>query len=210
MKNMQKVCLLIGFALCAAISAKAQSTYVTFSVDMATNIAQGGFNPSSQTVEVQGDFEGWASGDTLVQEGSSGIYTNTFNVSDSSLIEGTTNAQIQYKFVIQPGANYESTYDGDNRSALIPINPSPASWVLPTPFIDDDGAPVTNEVTFNVDMQEQYALGTFPPDGYVTIPGSFDGWDTDANQLTNEIANTNIFYGTFPIIVSPNAAVDFK
>jgi hypothetical protein len=28
--------------------------------------------------------------------------------------------------------------------------------------------------------------------------------------LTNEIANTNIFYGTFPIIVSPNAAVDFK
>jgi hypothetical protein len=210
MKIKLNVCLLIGFALCAVLSAKAQSTYVTFSVNMGTNIALGTFDSSSQTVEVQGNFEGWASGDTLIEEGSSGIYTNTFGVSDSSIIEGTTNAQIQYEFVIEPGKTYESTYDGANRSALIPINPSPASFVLPTPFFDDDGAPVTNQVTFNVDMQEQSYLGTFPSGGYVTIPGNFNGWDSSLDQLTNDPVNTNVWEGTFPLIVSPNAAVDFK
>jgi hypothetical protein len=156
----------VAALLCAAKLSAQSSTYVTFSVDMATNFVNGSFT-SANTVEVQGNFNGWTSGDTLVQEGTSEVYTNTFDVTTI-----TNGGQLQYKFVSQPGSSYENTANGENRYAVLPTT-SGASLLIPTAFFDDDGATVTNEVTFNVDVQEQTVLGSFTPGtSYVEVRGN--------------------------------------
>jgi hypothetical protein len=204
-------------ALLCATKLTAQSTLITFSVDMATNIANGTFvQGGADTVEVQGTLNGWTSGDTLVQEGSGTVYTNTFN--DTSDANGN---KVQYKFVMQPANSYENTASGQNRCALLPAN-SGASLVLPTPFFSDDGAAVTNEVTFNVDVSEQIVLGDFTPgSSYVEVRGLFNGWAGGVDEMTNDpnilvtneqygVITSNVWVGTFPVVASPAAAEAFK
>lgn len=91
-----------GLMLCSAgiITAQASSTILTFSVDMATNLADGTFNPpppagtGSDVVSVFGSFNGYANpGLVLVQAGNSTIFTNSYD--DTSDANGTT---VAYRF----------------------------------------------------------------------------------------------------------------
>src|SRR5690242_10051431 len=88
--------ILVMTLLCAAglASSRAASTFVTFSVDMATNIANGNFNQGTDHAEAHGTFNGWAAL-TLVQQGTSTIYTNT--AEDTT---DTNGGKMEYKFVI--------------------------------------------------------------------------------------------------------------
>jgi hypothetical protein len=220
MLNSKKCGFLVGALIGAVgiVTVQAQSSIVTFSVNMASNIANGTFNSSTDTVEVAGTFNGWAPSD-LVQEGASTIYTNTYN--DTSDANGGV---MSYKFVSSNPAyantaGYEPTADGDNRAARLPAT-SGGSLVLPTPFFADLGAPVTNNVTFQIDMSQQIHLGVFTNGvNTVTVAGTFNGWDTTLDVLTNNptivITNggtptTNVYVGAFPVGGSPWSAQDFK
>ena len=94
MKRKLLTCVRAGLLLCAAgmMTAQAQNTFITFSVDESTNLVNGTFNPpapaiiggnsyggtGSDIVAVRGTFDGWAyPGLQLVQVGTSTVYTNT-------------------------------------------------------------------------------------------------------------------------------------
>lgn len=227
MKKISQTCLvrfglLAGAVLCAAgaLTARASGTYVTFSVDMATNIAGGTFVPGTDTLSVHGTFDGWSAGLTLVQQGGGTVYTNTIN--DTTDANGAT---MQYKFVDSNAGvgngGYENLPTGQNRAAKLPAT-SGASLVLPTPFFNDAGAAVTNDVTFQVDVSQQIALGNFTPGtDYVVIRGGLiNNWSGTAEALTNDtsilvtnqygLVTSNVWVGTFPITTSPAGMVGFK
>ncbi|MGC9940301.1 MAG: hypothetical protein ABSE48_00620 [Verrucomicrobiota bacterium] len=208
--------LLCGAGIMTARAAS--STFVTFSVDMATNIANGTFNPppgGSDVVSVFGTFNGYASpGLVLVQEGSSTIFTNSYN--DTTDANGTT---VAYRFMIN--GNLESLSCYDNRADYLPAT-SGASLVLPTPFYGGDGPVVAINVKFQVDMSEELELGNFKPalGNTLVIAGSFNSWSTTAGSqyvLTNDpsiivtnnnfnppIIESNVYTATVPVTTCAN------
>lgn len=220
--------LLAGAMFCAAgiVTAQASSSIVTFSVDMATNVLLGTFNPGSDFVNVRGTFDGWSAGGvTLAQQGSSTIYTNTVN--DTSDANG---GAMQYIFVIN-NTTYETlpthVNNSNNRQVLLPTT-SGASLVLPTCFFADAGAIVTSIVKFQVDMAQQIALGNFNKATCtnVNIRGTVLGNFADPTPLyplytlTNDpsivttdnlgVVHSNVYVGTWPVTNSPGAFVEFK
>jgi hypothetical protein len=208
MKQNLKTCILTWLLLCAAgIMTVQANTLITFSVNMATNLANGSFNPpppagtGTDVIDVEGAFNGWGNV-PLVQEGSSTIWTNTVN--DTNNANGTT---MDYKYYINGLAPGETTACYDNRTCLLPTN-SGASLVLPTVFYNDIGPGITISVKFQVDMSEQILLGNFNPTNgdTVVMAGSFDGWSTAPGAqftLTNDpsilVTNNNF---TPPLILS--------
>ena len=207
--------------LCAAglkTAHGASSTFLTFSVDMATNIAQGTFNPppgGSDVVSVFGSFNGYSNpGLVLVQEGSSTVYTNSYD--DTSDANGTT---VAYRFLLNGTAEPLSCYD--NRAWYLPAS-SGASVVLPTPFYGGNGPVVAINVKFQVDMSEEIELGHFIPaaGNTVVMAGSFNGWSPTAGSqyvLTNDpsiiitnsgftppIIESNVYTATVPITTCAN------
>jgi len=176
------------------MTAQASSTIITFSVDMATNFANGSFNPpapdgtGTNSVYVAGTFNSWASpGVKLVRAGASTVYTNTLN--DTVDANGWT---VNYKFKLD--GNYETTTAADNRAAQLPVT-SGASLMLPTPYYGDVGPGQVNNVTFQMDMTEQMQLGNFhPPVDQVEVRGAFNGWINSGLYLTNDptISVTNV------------------
>ncbi len=205
--------------LCAVKLTAQNSTIVTFSVDMGTNIIVGNFIPGTDIVSVHGTFNGWGTGVNLVQEGSSTVYTNTVN--DTGDVNGNV---MDYKFVnsdsAQGNGGYENLASGYNRSAQLPATVG-ASLDLPTPVFNDAGAAVTNEVTFQVDMSEQVNLGNFTPGaGTIQVNGLFNGWggsylltNDPAIIVTNEpsgVTTTDVYVGTFAIGNSPAGVEQFK
>lgn len=184
-------------------------TILVFSVNMATNLANGSFNPpeagngGTDAVYVNGTFYGWnGNGLQLVEQGTSTIYTNSFD--DTGDANGNC---VSYRFRIN--GNYESTASWDNRAAQLPLT-SGSTLVLPTPFYGDVGPGQIINVKFQVDMAEQVQLGNFTPGtDQVDVRGSFNGWGNTGDYLTLDptIAVTNaggvvthqVYTGTFPI-----------
>lgn len=196
--------------LLATTGVKASSTIIFFSVNMATNLANGSFNPpppagtGSDAAYVNGTFYGWSgSGLQLVQEGNTTIWTNSFN--DTGDQNGNV---VSYRFDIN--GTYESTASWDNRGAILPAT-SGASLNLPTPYYGDVGPGQIINVTFQVDMSEEIELGHFVPGtDQLDVRGSFNGWGNAGNYLTNNpaivvtnyptgIVESNVYVGTFPI-----------
>ena len=198
----------------AAAVASASSSFVTFSVDMATNIVLGTFTPGTDHVSARGTFNGWGEL-VLVQQGSGTVYTNTAN--DTTDANG---GRLDYRFYDSNGSTWEDQpYTGNNRDALLP-SVNGGSLVLPTPYFGDAGASVTNNITFQVNVAEQVALGNFTPGtGTVEIRGNFNGWSGGVTVLTNDPSITvtniygvtsNVYVGTFPVVTSPGAPEAFK
>ena len=198
------------YLLFATSSVKASSTILFFGVNMATNLANGTFNPpapagtGTDAVYVNGTFYGWSgSGVQLVQEGSSTIWTNSFNDT------GDQNGKVvSYRFDIN--GTYESTASWDNRGAELPAT-SGASLNLPIPYYGDVGLGQIINVTFQVDMSEEIELGHFVPGtDQLDVRGSFNGWGNAGDYLTNDpaivvtnyptgVVESNVYVGTFPI-----------
>jgi hypothetical protein len=181
---------------------------ITFQVDMTYQLADGNFNPGNgDQVEVQGDFElsPWSDGDVLTNSPQhTNIYSGTFYDANYP------GAQLGFKFVILPfygGQNYENI---DNR---VLVEPGPGGVTLPMLYFDNQGMPVP--VTFQVDMSEQVALGTFTP-GYdfVEAWGTFQTpyqW-TGGFQLTNDplAANPALYSGTYGVGDFPGTVEQYK
>ena len=154
-----------GLVLCAAgmMTAQAQTTLI-FSVDMATNIANGSFNPpapagtGTDTIDVRGAFNGWAPL-LLAQQGSSTVWTN-------SAVDSANGVTFDYKFYLD--GNGETTACYDNRTAMLPATPG-TTLMLPTHFFNDIGPGIAINVKFQVDMSEQILLGNFNPQSGDTV-----------------------------------------
>ena len=203
MKNLRTI-VLTGMLCCAAgiITAQTSSTIVTFSVNMATNLANGTFNPAppagtgTDVVGVGGSFNGYAVL-PLVEEGATTIWTNT--VDDTADPNGGNLAYVYW----DTQSGYEGPADWANRAAYLPTN-SGASLVLPTCYFSDDGPVTSATVTFQVDMSEEIELGHWNPQSdTVVIAGSFQGWNDSAGSpwvLTNNpsILVTNYNFPAYP------------
>jgi len=197
---------------------------VTFQVDMAQQINLGTFDTNSDTVEVQGNFEGWLSGDTLTNDPAI-LVTNALDQVTSNVYVGTFTAagspgqQFDFKFVMQPAGTYESPagadadeYNSGNRYFNL------VNGTLPRVFFSDQPYSLiiaTNATTFQVDMSAQLYGGAFDPSqDQVWVEGSFNGWVNGANgnQLTNDPAaeNTNIYSGVVVITGSPGVDEQYK
>lgn len=232
MKRNLLTCVWAGLLLCAAgiTTARAASTFITFSVDMSTNLANGSFNPppgGTDQVFVGGTFNGWGPYVQLVQVGSSAIYTNTIN--DTVDANGAN-----VNFIYQDTEGTEATGSYQNRMAFLPAT-SGASLVLPTPYFNDIGPAASNSVKFQVDMSQEINIGQFHPlsGDTVVIAGSFNGWSISAGApwiltndptilVTNNIFNpplieSNVYTATIPVtlnarlpLASPNCSQEFK
>jgi hypothetical protein len=204
--NAAGVALLLGLLTIA--SAKAASTTLFFSVNMATNLANGTFNPpapagtGTDAVYANGTFFGWSgSGLQLVQEGGTTIWTNSYTDTSDQYV-------VDYRFNIN-GA-YETTASYDNRAAILP-SISGTAVNLPIPFYGDVGPGQIINVTFQVDMSEEIELGHFVPGtDQLDVRGSFNGWGNAGDYLTNDpaivvtnfpsgVIESNVYIGMFPI-----------
>jgi len=205
------------------------STVVTFSVDMTYQVQQGTFVLGTDTVQAQGTFSGWGNQPLMLTNNPTAANPNLYSGTTNDTVDGNPSL-LQYKFVMQPANTYESTGDnGNNRLAALPAT-SGSSLVLPTVYFADEGVAlgdgVTNLVTFQVDMAQQIAKGTFDPDttnanSTVEVQGLFNGWSNTEGILSNNpailrtnafgLVTSNVYVGTFPtILFSPNQNADYK
>lgn len=238
LKSMKYV-LLSGFLLCAAgvLTVQAQNTYITFSVDMSSNLANGSFTPppgGTDAVYVRGIFDGWANpGNQLFQVGDTAVYTNTFDDA-AAQDQGDGNANFIYVYTHNGAEMDEGPGDWQNRMAYLPPGNN-ASLILPTAYYNDLGPAVTNNVTFRVDMSEQIEVGAFRPQSgdSVVVFGSFQGWNGTAGGnciLTNDptilvtnnnfnppVVESNVYTTTIPVslnarqpLAAPNCAQEYK
>src|SRR5271155_3011397 len=233
MKRKMQTSAWAGLLLCAAgiMTAQAQNTFITFSVNEASNLANGSFNPPADSVYVRGTFDGWAyPGLQLVQVGSSSIYTNT---TDDTSGQDQSDGNVNFIYVDTENGD-ESPGNYQTRMAYLPAGNN-ASVVLPTPYFNDIGPAVTNNVKFQVDMSQQLEIGTFHPGSGDTLVvfGSFQGWNATAggtcvltndpsiivtnNNLTPQVIESNVYTTTITVtenalrpLASPACAQEYK
>ena len=204
----------------AASSALASSTLITFQVDMGPQItnASNPFNPSTDTVYVQGTFNGWSPYIQLFQEGSSTIYTNTYN-DTAEPNGGRTVYQFNFNSATS-GTVWEKSADSNLRAALLPTT-SGASLILPVSAFNDAYPAVTTNLTFRVDLAQQISLGNFiPGTDTVEVRGNFNGWTGGANPMTNNpadhhtnafgLVSTNVYEANIAVTGPTNGAMDYK
>lgn len=164
-----------GLLLCASMTAYAQNP-VTFRVDLGVKIAQGQFDPSTQTVEVRGTAMGWGPGLALTNNMSNtNIYENTYDYTSG------VGSSHQYKFWYgNPGDNWEP-FDG-NRSFTLEAG----GQTLPTVFFGNDSVvnpTLKAAVLFQVDMSVQVTAGNFDKSTHeVWARGSALGWGDPPGQ----------------------------
>lgn len=170
---------------------------VSFVVDMGVpiweydNLTGPGFSTNVDLLYVRGSFNGWGttSSDQLFQIGSSTIYSNTITML------ATPGDAIQYKFEGFSFPGYESPVliGGGNRNLTL------TNLSMAAPFACFGDRCLTNPpvstVNFEVDMSVAQNFGAFDPNvNGVTLPGSFNGWNTTALLLTPKAApDTNIY-----------------
>jgi len=197
----------------AAPSLPAVTDNVTFQVDLTQQIAMGNFTPGTSVVSVRGSFNGW--GTSVMTNDPSGpkpnVYSTVVAASDVPL-----NLQ-HFKYYIDTGANWENPADtskdctGNRFVNMLETN---GDIVLSPVYFSDlaPAPPVTNIVTFALDMSIQTALGHFVPGSdTVECRGSFNNWSSGAFVLTNNMAAPNpaLYTGTLPIVLPP-ASIGYK
>src|SRR5579884_1189218 len=194
-------------------------TDVTFTVDMSAQTYFGKFTPGSDTIAVQGSFNGWTSSVCTNDPNNTNFYQATIPIFDAP---GTTE---QFKFVTYgPGINgtdYESPIStaGNNRSFVLPSS----STNLPVYAFSDQYLSdylltnVTVVFTVNMTNAQQYGSGTpFNTNSdSVYINGDFLGWPTWATtlpQLAPEgnllYTYSNVFNAGSPVVVNYKYSID--
>jgi len=184
---------------------------VTFRINLSVQTALGNFTAGNgDTVLVAGNWDGYATTNTLTVSDNPDIYTNTLDLAAASWPN--------YKFVINPygtasgsGLKWESptSFGGGDRWFQVPA----AGTNLPVVFFSDAADLPTYQVaiTFQVDMSAAMVQGIFAIDSStVNAFGSFDGWSTTGVVLTN-VTGTSNYIGSFVTSALPtNSLVSYK
>ena len=208
--NTSQYMLCAGLALCAAGLANA-NTLVGFQVDMTQQITLGAFTPGVNVVNARGTFNGWGTSALTNNPAGSNtnLYSGTFdNTSDPN---GGT---LQYKYSIDAGGwENPGSCGGNNRTAGLPAT-SGASLILPIVYFNDAPPvlpPVTDNITFQVDLTQQIVMGHFIPGvSAISLRGSFNGWGT--TTMTNDPTgpNTNLYSTVLAVTDVPLSLQRFK
>lgn len=148
---------------------------------------------------MRGSFNGWSVGaGTLTDEDDDGIYTGTF------AIDGAESSAIQYKFhTTGTGATgFESIAD---RS--LALAGEGQSQNAPVVFFNDLAE--SRQVTLQVDMAVQEALGNFnPATATVYAAGTFNAWSTSATPMS-ATGNGSVYAATV-FIDGPVSSTQYK
>ena len=168
---------------------------VTFQVDMSVQITKGAFSPATDLVQARGSFQspsGWAGEPNAfyLTNNGSGVYTNTYGISNTP-----PNGPFYYKFFVATnGIDTANGYEGrGNRSFVMPSSPT----TIPKAYFNDE-LPLTNLVTFQVDMEyvpNRTAITNVEARGSFQSPAAWTGGFT----LTNDpaAANPYLYTGTY-------------
>jgi len=183
----------------------ASAVPITFSVDMSVYQALGLFNPSGDVVHCYGSFNGWDETFALTNNPSSSnthVYTGTYDDTSDS-VGGT----VYYNFLINDGSVY---YEHNGRNFVLPST----ATNLPTVYYNDEpstNAYASSQVTFQLNMSIQMALGHFNPSigDSVVAAGDFNAWSTTATPLTVS-SDTNIYTNAVIISWFTNQAVSYS
>jgi len=209
---------------------------VTFQVDMTVQILVGNFQPGTDTVEVQGSFNDWATGAYMLTNNPS-LSGNASNIYSGVVpIVGAANSGESYKFVYNTGSGAvfedsnpkSSTLDDgpDAYNRFLQL-PNATATVLPSVLFNDyeadDYLPSATAVAFRVNMNG--AVGT---DGHtygegdtVWINGDFVPWYPWYNpesplagpaqyQMTETGPGSGIFTNTLVLPRSTTVAFAYK
>jgi hypothetical protein len=168
---------------------------VTFQVDMSVQITKGAFNPANDLVQARGSFQSpnqWSGEPTafyLTNNGAN-VYTNTYGISNTP-----PNSPFYYKFFMATnGVDTGNGYEGrDNRAFVMPSSAA----TIPTAYFNDE-LPLTNLVTFQVDMEyvpNRTAITNVEARGSFQVPSAWTG----GFSLTNDpgAANPYLYTGTY-------------
>ncbi len=172
---MKKSSILFALLLFGAFTLiNAQNVNVTFQVDMSVQAAKGAFNPASDGVSVRGSFNDWGETAMTDDDGDS-VYVAT--------VEIAANSSQEYKFF--HSGNGGTWEDGANKT----LDVGAADTTLAVAFFNGEEMPSGNpaSVTFNVDMRIPIRKGDLDPSNdTVRVAGSFNGWSTSANDMTDD------------------------
>ncbi len=209
---------------------------VTFQVDMTVQILVGNFQPGTDTVEVQGSFNDWASGAYVLTNNPS-LSGNASNIYSGVVpIVGAAQSGESYKFVYNTGSGavFENSNpksstldDGPDAYNRFLQLPNASATVLPTVLFDDNEAddylPKPVAVTFKVNMNG--AVGTeghtYGEGDTVWINGDFVPWYPWYNpeeplaapaqyQLNETPPGSGIFSNTIVLPRSTTVAFAYK
>jgi len=190
---------------------EATTNLVTLTCDMGVPIWEfdtgtaDGFDTNADALYVRGSFNSWSidAGYKLIQVGAT-LFSNTVEV------VSPIGDDVFYKFYGDPFPEYESPVllGGGDRSLTV----SGPSTVAPTVCFGDrclTDVP-TNTVTLKADMTFQMEFSEFDSStNGVTLPGSFNGWNTTALFLLPGTApDTNIYSGTLEYYYYPTGVAD--
>lgn len=178
-----------------AVYAPKATNATTFQVDMTAQVLNGNFDPTTGSVELRGNFNGWGTPQILCTNNPAAANTNIYSVV-VSLVDGI-GAREQYKFWSTVPVNSGWETMADNRTMSIV---SGTAQTLPVVFFSNvdpnDLLPADTTVTFRVNMTN--AVGTeahvFNPSAgdVVLINGvpTFANWDIFLPELTNNPAGS--------------------
>jgi hypothetical protein len=172
---------------------------VTFQVDMSSQILLGNFDPSSGSVAVWGDFNGW--GSPPLECTNSPAHTNVYTA--VARVAAGAGTSCHYRFWATVPANFGLERLASDRTFQIVIGPA---QVLPPVYFEDlyiDPADVLPEgtiVTLSVNMTNAVGTDTHafnPNTDAVAINGlppfGFTPWTTDLPTLTNNPVGSGIY-----------------
>jgi hypothetical protein len=203
---------------------------ITFQVDMTQQIVLGNFIPGTSHVFARGSFNNWGNDASPTSPfpltnnpagPNTNLYTGTYY--GPTGVEGgyvADHGSIQaYKYYIDTPEAWESPSaqsvdnTGNRRFNMLEAD---GTLVLPQVYFNDlpPVPPVTNFITFQVDMTVQASLGRFtpPPNGIdvVQVRGSFNNWSTGIELTNNPPPYTNKYSTVLGITNNPGTVIYYK
>lgn len=170
---MKKYLLLIGVFLMAGLTANAQVN-VTFTADMSVWAQNGYFNPSTDTVRLAGDFNGWSTTATSLTAGS-GVDSSKYSVQ----VAGVSSGEHQYKFLYTSSSGLQWENDPNRISSI-----GSSDTTLPAVFFNGISGK-SNHVIFSVDMSLPIKQGNVTPGvTNVYLAGDMTDWQNSALPMT--------------------------
>jgi len=193
----RKIFLFVFILPFVLIDLQAQTVNVTFTVDMGVQAFNGKFNPTTDSVHVSGSFNGWnTTADAMTDLDGDTIYTITKSIAPGEVVN--------FKFHKGVGdAGYETI--SDNRTFTVPTSDTTYTAYFNNDTTYQTAGPV--QVTFAVDMGVQVYKGLFTIGTVVNVSGSFNGWNTTIDEMTDVDGDT--IY-TITKSIAPGEVVNFK
>lgn len=188
---------------------------VKFQVNIGTQIALGNFNPASDFVYVAGDaVNNWVAGATTLSPngGDANIYEGTVSITN------TIGSTVNYKFIMNTsvqGQIWENNGVGPNGAQNRQFTFPATSTNLPLVYfnnITNSSSLITTQITFNVNLAAQIALGTFDPNGgTVSVAGdAINNWSPTASPLTPSPTISNLWSATLDVTSTVGGPVNYK